>query len=105
MQVTVRYLSIIREITGTREEKVNVQKGSTINEILRLLVQRHGSDFERMVRSGRDLRGLQIIYFMNGQNIATLKGLETLVTGDSEIVLIPPVAGGRGCYRSIPGSS
>ena len=96
MQVTVRYLSIIREITGTREEKVDVRKGSTVDEILRLLVQRHGSDFERMVRSGRDLRGLQIIYFMNGQNIATLSGLETPVTGDSEIVIIPPVAGGKG---------
>lgn len=94
MQVSIRYLSIIREITGTREETIEVQEGTTIGELLTTLGKRYGKDFKRMIRSGRDIRGLQIIYFINGQNIKTLDGLETTLQEDSELVLIPPVAGG-----------
>ena len=94
MRVTIRYFSVIREITGTREEAIDVSEGTTIKEILKLLVKKYGKDFRRMIRSGRDLRGLQIIYFVNGQNIKTLNGFKTQVHGESELVIIPPVAGG-----------
>ena len=94
MYVTIRYLSVIREITGTREEVIEVQNGATVADILELLSKKYGKSFQRMIRSGRDIRGLQIVYFMDGKNINTLQGFETAVSDASELVIIPPVAGG-----------
>lgn len=94
MYATIRYLSVIREITGTREEVVEIDDGSTVENILQRLSKKYGKSFQRMIRSGRDIRGLQIVYFVDGKNIDTLKGFNTAVQNKSELVLIPPVAGG-----------
>ena len=94
MRITVRYLSVIREITGTREEVIEVSDGGTVEDILQILSRKYGKAFQRMIRSGRDLRGLKIIYFIDGKNIENLKGFKTAVHDESELVLIPPVAGG-----------
>lgn len=94
MFVTIRYLSVIREITGTREEVIEIENGATIEDILKILSKKYGKAFNRMIRSGRDIRGLQIIYFIDGKNIANLDGFKTPVQNESELVIIPPVAGG-----------
>lgn len=94
MFVTIRYLSVIREITGTREEVIEVDNGATVEDILKILSKKYGKSFKRMIRSGRDIRGLQIIYFIDGKNIANLEGFKTPVYNQSEFVIIPPVAGG-----------
>lgn len=94
MYVTIRYLSVIREITGTREEVIEVDNGATVEDILKILSKKYGKAFHRMIRSGRDIRGLQIIYFVDGKNIANIDGFKTLVHNQSELVIIPPVAGG-----------
>jgi MoaD family protein len=94
MFVTIRYLSVIREITGTREEVIEIENGATVEDILKTLSKKHGKTFQRMIRSGRDIRGLQIIYFIDGKNITNLDGFQTQVHNQSELVIIPPVAGG-----------
>ncbi|MFX1319258.1 MAG: MoaD/ThiS family protein [Promethearchaeota archaeon] len=94
MYVTIRYLSVIREITGTREEVIEVDNGATIEGVLKILTKKYGKSFHHMIRSGRDIRGLQIIYFIDGKNIANLDGFKTTVHNESELVIIPPVAGG-----------
>ncbi|TRO56498.1 MoaD/ThiS family protein [Candidatus Bathyarchaeota archaeon] len=94
MYVTIRYLSVIREITGTREEVIEVDNGATVEDVLKMLSKKYGKSFDRMIRSGRDIRGLQIIYFIDGKNIANLDGFKTAVNDESELVIIPPVAGG-----------
>ncbi len=94
MYVTIRYLSVIREVTGTREEVIEIDDGSTVEHVLQRLSKKYGKSFQRMIRSGRDIRGLQIVYFVDGKNIDTLRGFNTSVHDKSELVLIPPVAGG-----------
>ena len=94
MYVTIRYLSVIRDITGTREEVIEVDNGVTIKDVLKILSKKYGKTFEKMIRSGRDIRGLQIIFFIDGKNITNLEGFKTTVQNQSELVIIPPVAGG-----------
>ncbi|MFX1563599.1 MAG: MoaD/ThiS family protein [Promethearchaeota archaeon] len=96
MQITVRYLSIIREITGRREEIVKARKGSTVEDLIGILIDKYGEAFRRISLSGRERRGLQIVYFLNGQNIKALDDFKTKIPGVSELVIIPPVAGGCG---------
>ena len=94
MYVTIRYLSVIREITGPRDEVIEVDNGATVEDVLKMLSKKYGKAFDRRIRSGRDIRGLQIIYFIDGKNIANLDGFKTAVNDESELVIIPPVAGG-----------
>jgi MoaD family protein len=94
MQVRIRYLSVIREITGTREEVIEVDSGATVKEILQKLVKKYGKAFQRMIRSGRDIRGLQLNYFIDGKSIDTMDGFNTSIQNKSELMIIPPVAGG-----------
>lgn len=94
MQITVRYLSIIREITGTREERVKAREGSTVEDLIEILNEKYGEVFRRISLSGRERRGLQIVYFLNGQNIKALDDFKTKIPNGSELVIIPPVAGG-----------
>lgn len=94
MYVTIRYLSVIREITGTREEVIEVDNEATVEDVLKRLSKKYGKSFNRMIRSGRDIRGLQIVYFIDGKNITNLDGFKTSVHNASEIIIIPPVAGG-----------
>jgi molybdopterin converting factor small subunit len=70
------------------------ENGATVEDILKILSKKHGKVFQRMIRSGRDIRGLQIIYFIDGKNINNLNGFHTQVHNQSELVIIPPVAGG-----------
>ena len=94
MKVTVRYLTILREITGKREEEIDTKEGSTIEDVLAFLNGRYGKEFERYVLSGRKRKGLRLLFLVNGQNIEKLDGLKTKLQSGSILTIIPPVAGG-----------
>jgi len=94
MKLTVRYFTILRSITGKREERIDADEGSTIEDILRTLVKKYGKDFEKLVYSGREQRGLKILFFVDGRNIEEMESLKTRLNGGSVVALMPPVAGG-----------
>jgi MoaD family protein len=103
MQVKVHYFSVIREITRRREETIDAKQGSTVKDLLGLLIKKYGEDFQRLVLSGRDYRGLKLLFFLNGQNIETLEGFKTTLQNGSTLALLPPVAGGSVSQPSCPG--
>ena len=94
MKLTVRYFTILRSITGKREERIEVDEGSTIEDMLKTLGKKYGKDFEKLVQSGREQRGLKILFFVDGRNIEELNSLKTKINDGSVVALMPPVAGG-----------
>jgi MoaD family protein len=94
MNVIVRYFTILREITGKREEEIKAKEDSTIEDILNFLDGKYGKKFERYVLSGREHKGLKLLFLVNGQNIEKLDGLKTKLQSGSVLTIIPPVAGG-----------
>lgn len=94
MKVIVRYFTVLREITGKREEEIDAKKGSTIEDILNFLNMKYGKRFERYILSGREHKGLRLLFLLNGQNIEKLDGLRTKLQTRSVLTIIPPVAGG-----------
>ncbi|MGC8817350.1 MAG: MoaD/ThiS family protein [Candidatus Hadarchaeum sp.] len=47
IEVSVVYLSFFQEITKTREEKLKVQEGATLRDLLELLCAKHGESFRK----------------------------------------------------------
>jgi MoaD family protein len=93
MRIKVRLFTILREMTGKKEETLTVRDEATVGEILDLLSEKHGKDFLEYLFEGRRLRShIQIL--VDGINISTLKGLDTRMKEDSTLAIVPPVGGG-----------
>nr|MDO8135835.1 MoaD family protein [Candidatus Njordarchaeum guaymaensis] len=94
MEIIIRYFTVLRDLTGTREEKMNAEEGSTVEDVLKTLGARYGNEFERYIFSGREHRGLRLLFFVDGRNIEGSDGFKTRLKSGSVLAIMPPVAGG-----------
>jgi len=81
--ITVLYFAAARERVGTQRETLEVQEGARVQEVLRLLAERH-------VALGPLLPHLRVA--VNQEFV----GKEAEVPPGAELAWIPPVAGGSG---------
>ncbi len=91
MKVTVKFFAYLRDIFRGREEKIELQNGSSIGDLLSLLCDspvRRGQIFD-----GDELKP-QMVVLKNGNHVKHLSGLDTKLDDGDTIVLIPPVGGG-----------
>ncbi len=94
MEVEVRYYAMLREIAGKRFERVALPEGSTVRDLIDLLVERYGEGFERYIYDGeKRVRGY-LSYMLNGVNINSLEGFETPIRDGDILSLLPPIGGG-----------
>lgn len=84
----------LRELAGTKEI---VLEGRTIRDILGSLCKKFPG-FEDLFFEDRQIRPY-INIFLNGKDINTFEGLESLLAENDEIAIFPPVSGGR-CSRN-----
>ena len=95
MNITVKFFTTLREITGTREKFLEVQENATVEEVLDKLRREYGKPFEEYVyeKDGKSLsENLQ--FLIDGQNIFTLSGLKTKISKNAVLAIIPPIEGG-----------
>lgn len=88
----IRYLALLRDFTGKKEE-VWREPASCVGALIDALVKRYGRNFERWVRKDGKMWGLVLI-MVNGQDIRMGDGFETPLSPDDEVVIFPPVGGG-----------
>ena len=94
MEITVRYFTVLREVTKKRQEIIKIKQNSTLEDMLTLLVRKYGANFERYVSSGRETKGLQLILLLNDQDVTQLSGFKTQLHNGDIVAVMPPVAGG-----------
>lgn len=90
----VRLYATLRDrVGGDRVVEVPWNRGDTVGAVLRALVTlRPGLDGYILDERGRVQRFVNI--FVDGRDIRYLEGLDTRLTGDEELSVFPPVAGG-----------
>jgi MoaD family protein len=94
IDIKISFLSLLADITKTKELNISVQDKSTIKEILESLFSKFGKDFKRKILDSPDSLNKYIILGLNGKDIRTLKNLDTIVNHHDEILLLPAIAGG-----------
>lgn len=91
MATKVRIPAPLRKLT--KDQAVVESNGATIEEVLTDLEKNYPGIKERICdETGQVRRFINI--FLNGEDIRFKEGAKTKVTGESEISIIPAIAGG-----------
>jgi molybdopterin synthase sulfur carrier subunit len=97
VQISIRFFTVLREVTGKKEETIEFQEGekSTIDTVLKNLSKRYGKRFSEYLydpQTGEVKHFLQ--FLVNGKSTYNINGLETELANGDVIAIIPPVGGG-----------
>ena len=79
--VKVIFTGPFQELAGQDQEIVTLPAGSTLRELLRLLADRHGSEFRDYVFITEEILSQEVLILVDGLNAGGLKGLETRMEG------------------------
>lgn len=97
MQVSVRFFTSLRELTGKKEETLKFRDGETVtvDKVLKRLAERYGKSFVEYVYDSKsgEVKGF-LQFLVNGRSASTLDGLDTELADGDVLVIIPPVGGG-----------
>ena len=88
---TIRIPPVLRpSVGGEREVSVD---GSTVGEVLRALTAEHPDTAEQLFGAEGDLNRYVNVY-LNDEDVRVLNGLDTAVSGEDTVVILPAMAGG-----------
>ncbi|MBS7644180.1 MoaD family protein [Candidatus Bathyarchaeota archaeon] len=91
MEVTVKFFTTLREITGKREEKIVLNHDATVRDLLNILSNKYGKAFGDYVFESSDTPRPSLQFLVDGVSIANL---QTKLRNGCKVAIIPPVGGG-----------
>lgn len=96
MQISVRFFTSLRELTGKKEEKLEFPENEivTIKNVLEGLAERYGKSFAEYIYDGEGKVKIFLQFLINGRSASALNGLETRLKDGDVLAIIPPVGGG-----------
>ncbi len=96
MKVTVEYLGYIKQTLGvTQPEIVEVKPEGSARDLLVILAEKHGEQFEKAVYDPKEtvLKPFHVLA-VNGLMINLLSGLDTKLKDGDRVIVMPVVTGG-----------
>jgi len=95
MKIKVKFISPLSDLTGKKEDLIELFDGATVSDVLGVLTTEHGKEFEEYVLN-LETHEIQpyIQVMVNARNIGSLNGLKTKLNDSDIIRLFPPVSGG-----------
>lgn len=94
MRVEVKYYAMIREATGRRMETIEVPEGSSVDDLLGLLVGMYKEGLSNFIYDEEKRVRDYLSFMLNGLNVYSLKGVSTLLRDGDIFAILPPVGGG-----------
>jgi len=89
----LKLLSTLRDAVGIKEVVISIENGQTVRDMIEVIGSVNGTLRKKIIEENGELTGLVHI-LVNGRNIMWLQGLDTILTENDEIILLPPTAGG-----------
>jgi len=97
--VKVKFPQALHSLTKTRWTELDCDSSTTIEGVMRKLVERYGEKFsETIMEMDRENGEINIKrsfnVYLNGMNIKNLRGIKTEIQGNDEIIILSWVSGG-----------
>ncbi len=87
-QVKVKYLMVFSQVTGKKEEKLAIDENGTIEDLLKMLYNRYGRKFKKLIE--QDFENRSVLFVVNGES----KDVSTKLKDKDEVLISYPVGGG-----------
>jgi molybdopterin synthase sulfur carrier subunit len=94
MEVDVKFYAMLREATGKKSETVELPEKSSVGGLIDLLVERYGDRFGYYIYDGQKRVRDYISFMLNGVNVNSLNGFDSLLNDGDVVSLLPPLGGG-----------
>ncbi len=92
MAVTVRIPTPLRKLTG-EQDTVTAEEADTLAQLIDVLETMHPGLKERICDETGELRRFVNVY-VDGEDVRFMSGLATELPADTEVSIVPAVAGG-----------
>ncbi|MFW9925878.1 MAG: MoaD/ThiS family protein [Candidatus Thorarchaeota archaeon] len=93
MRVLFKSFGPIRRIIGIKVIEVEVAEGSTVRQVIDIVVKQKGAELEKLIIDKNRING-NLIVILNKKDVETLGGVDIVVSDGDEIALLPHVQGG-----------
>jgi len=95
IKIKVYTIMELKKICGQREFELSIPKGSTVEDLLSLMINKWGAPLStHLYKPGSDSILPHIRLMINGRSIEFLKGVQTVLQDGDEFQMLPLVAGG-----------
>jgi len=90
LKVYVEYRAILIEVTGKSGEVVELRDGATVGDLIKILAERYGENFEVGFERARERRLLKVFVEVNGR-ASTYPECTSVELRDGDRVVITPL--------------
>ena len=94
MKVEVKFFTSLREITGKKVDKIQLQNTITVNELITLLSEKYGKNFREYIYNNKGDVQEFLSFLVNGKNINIMQEFDTKLQEMDVVAILPPVGGG-----------
>ena len=94
IQIQVRTILTLKKILGKGEIEMTIPSRSNLKDVLESMVKTYGEELKSNLFNSDGNILLHIRLMINGQDIAFLNKMKTVLEDGDEILILPPVAGG-----------
>lgn len=93
MRVTFKFFTVLREISGKREEEIDLPETVNLEEALLHMSEKHDQRFRDYLYDEKKKVRPHLQFLINNRSITNQEFKSRLKDGD-EIAILPPVGGG-----------
>jgi molybdopterin synthase sulfur carrier subunit len=93
LNVRVRFYGMAYEEVGTRELSIELTEGSTVDDLLSIIVKKY-PDLANLVYDKKGVFREYLEVAVNKTDIIGLDGLETVLKENDAVLIMPPIGGG-----------
>ena len=94
MKVTVRYYGVVWETIDKRTDEIELSDSSTIGDLMKHLVETENPLLREMIFDTQGQVRDFLAFVINGVDIRSLTGFDTLLKNSDIVLLLPPLGGG-----------
>lgn len=94
IKIKVKFLSLLSDLTDSDEIEIELEDKPVIKDLFASLRSKIGKEFDRRILAPSGDLNKYILLGINGKDIRTLNGLDTIIKAEDEVVFLPALAGG-----------